>query len=150
MRNIIVCIMLCLGLICYAAITETHSTGAGSSAPTYSQLKKVRIGELDDAVTSTATLRRIYGFVNRIAIIPTGTEVSYTVALRDENTVNIFSATLNAASGTQSWAVSHADTAGNDFGGVPVAGVMTLVVDNVASTTLTDLSVDIYYTEHWN
>ncbi len=43
-----------------------------------------------------------------------------------------------------------ASYAGNDFGGVPVAGVMTLVVDNVASTTLTDLSVDIYYTEHWN
>jgi len=158
MKKIIALILLLAVCVVYAA-TETHTTGTAnvssahhqSTATNYGMMKKAAIvmsaGELDGTVTEA--IDSIHGIVMRISIDVTGTDGDYTVTLRDENDITIFSAANLDSDPTAdfSYAVYEDDTEGNPWAGVPVGGVMDLVVTDAAD--LTAMTVSIYYLDFW-
>lgn len=133
----------------YAA-TETHNEDEKGGQQRYSRFQKISVdfteAELDAGVTEA--LDPVYGFVYRIVIDSNGTDTSWSLTLRDESDITIFTNTaLTSASEPNSYAIYEDDTEGNPWNGVPVGGIMDLVVANGAG--LDDLDVHIYVISYW-
>ena len=90
----------------------------------------------------------IFGSVERISVSATGTDTAFTVSLKDENLVTIFTATdFNSVSLPTSYAVSQADTAGTNFLGVPVGGALICTGESIDDVNMTEVVVTVYYSE---
>ena len=98
----------------------------------------------------TETLDHIEGYIDSIVIDSTGTDTNYTITLTDENAVTIFSgANLTSASEPYRYAISEADTDGNDFRGARVSGTCSLTMADGDDASLTAITVKIYYRRCW-
>jgi len=152
MKKFIWVLVLCLLGVCWA-VTEVHTQGTGAAQRTYPKLMKASVTftavELDAEVIET--LNSIHGVVLRIVIDVTGTDEDYTVLLRDESDITIFTkANLDSyPSADFSYAIYENDSEGNPWLGIPVSGTIDLVVTDAEELALSAMTVHIYYIGYW-
>lgn len=150
---LIVCICI-VGVIVFGATqTETHTLAPGSMAATVKPAyRKVVIADSadGDANDFTETLVPIYGFLDRIVIDSAGTDTTYSVILKDDHAITLFTkADCSSATEPYSYILTEADVDGNVFPGIPVGGACTLEVANIDDATATAITVTIYYTGYY-
>ena len=148
MKKLFIMLALCLVAIAYG-LTETHTSRKWQGTDRASKMTfKKCVVSTTDVNDFTEALDNIYGIVNRIAIDQTGTEASYTVTLRDENDITIFTKTVTG--GDVAYAVYEDDTEGNPWAGVSVGGIMDLLVADANGESMTQLDITIYYLSFWD
>ncbi|MGD0077046.1 MAG: hypothetical protein ABSB91_00310 [Sedimentisphaerales bacterium] len=101
-------------------------------------------------VNSTATDgNSIYGELRRITLSATGTDVNFTVAVKDDKGITLFSKTdCNTALLPLSYALDMNNSIATRYPGIYVAGPLTVetnYVDPNTVTGLTGINVTFYY-----
>ena len=133
-------------------VTESHSEGSRGGRSQDSAFRVVSITQTGAPPADfTEAINSIYGIVYRIVIDVTGTDGDYTITLRDENDITIFTkANLDSDPEKDfSYAVYEDDTEGNPWAGVPVAGAMDVIMADGDDDALTAITIKIYYIEFW-
>jgi hypothetical protein len=88
----------------------------------------------------------VYGDLHRITLAATGIDVNFTIDIKDDKGITLFSKTdCNTALLPLSYALTMADTSGNKHLGIPVAGLLTFDTDYVDPVNLTGITVTLYY-----
>ncbi len=152
-------VLLFVACLVYAA-SETHTTGTANvnskhhqgTQTNYSMFKKITVTQTGTPPADfTEALDSICGIILRISIDVTGTDGDYTITLRDENDITIFTkANLDSdPTADFSYAVYEDDTEGNPWAGVAVAGVLDLIMADGDDASLTAITVSIYYLDFW-
>lgn len=144
---IMVCAVVLVPLIWLVAFGSTSTTKDavyrqeyGSSATT-----TVITSDMND---TTVSIGIIQGRLTGITIKGTGTDTAFKVYVKDENSFKVFSKeNCSTSSMPYRYALSTADTADNDFLGVPVSGTVSIQIADANNATLTDLTVKVYYDE---
>ena len=141
---------ICLILLFAFALRGATTDDSGSLHSQHA-FRKLVISDTDGAANDfTVDLPPIYGFMKRIVIDSNGTDLSYKVYLKDENAISIFSKTdCNSATEPHSYIISGVDTAGNYYGGVPMAGIGTLEMADGDDASMDSIIISIYYDRFW-
>jgi len=150
---------LLLGIVCVVSLGATseffHRAGTISNASSIiCAVVSKGEGDINDTTTELADIE--YASIERVVIDSNGIDTQYSVYIYDNapeyNNVTIFSKTdCNSVNEPYSYAVSQADTAGNDFLGIPVLGPVSVYVTDVNEVNdpnvahLDDLEILIYY-----
>lgn len=133
-------------------VTETHSNAVHSTQRASSTLKSVTVTSTGDPNTDefTEVIDSIHGVVTRVVVDTNGTDTDFTVTLKDENAVTIFSgASLSSADDPNGWAVTEDSIDGDACAGVAITGTMSLAVTDCNDATLNSVSVIIFYIDSW-
>lgn len=154
----LVCISLMLaGTIIFASTTFTTSTNSyygRESAINKLIISVIPVHRSDvndhNDVNSVATSdESIYGELRRITLAATGTDVNFTVKVKDDIGVTLFSKTdCNTAQFPLSYALDINNPIATRYSGIVVAGPLTVdtnYVDPNTVTGLTRIEVTLYY-----
>lgn len=150
-KYILIALVLLASALLGTLFGTVHYTDVNIRAPFVHQYSS-RVAHIDlenDVNDITIPLNWITGYIEGITIKPgTGTDAVFQVDVNDENGASIFSkSTFDSGNGTVRLAISHSDTGGTDFVGVPVNGQCSVSVRDANTTSLANLEIFIYYRE---
>ena len=148
-------VTLCFLLACtilWASSTTTFQTSTNGLYGKEAAIKKLIVTVIPTAndagsITSTATSTDpVFGILQRITLANTGTDTAFTVTVKDENLITLFTKTdCNSSLLPLSYALTSTDTAGNKYYGIPVAGFLTVETAGVDPNNLTSIPITLYY-----
>ncbi len=105
--------------------------------------------DVNDATTAVSAFASDFvGYLDAIVVDGTGTDAAFDVNVVDPHGIVVFSRDdFRTTSDPNRNALSIADTAGNDFLGVPIVGAPSIGIKNCDTSNLTQLDVYLYYRE---
>jgi hypothetical protein len=150
----ILTIILTLAIICLGSTTFTTTRGsyygresaAEKLTVTVVPVHRQDVNDHND-VNSTATSDEpVYGELRRLTLSATGTDVNFTVVVKDDKGISLFSKTdCNTAQFPLSYALDMNNPIATRYPGIFVAGPITVNTNNVDPVNLTGITVTLYY-----
>ncbi len=153
-RILIVAVILSIISVCVTwAVTETHSNmGAIMEEQPNRAFKKVSVYQVGTPPSDfTETINPIFGQLMSITIDAVGTDTDFDVIVNDENGLVVFShTTLTTANVPYRYAIVESDNVdGTEFRGANVGGECTIEMANGDDSSLTSITVTLYYEQNW-
>jgi hypothetical protein len=148
---VVICITAIFVFASTTTFTKTGNSYYGHQAAENKLVVTITPTAADpNSATSTAvSTDPVFGILQRITLGKTGTDTAFTVTVKDENLITVFTKTdCNSALLPLSYALISADTAGNKYCGVPVAGLLTVATAAVDPNNLTSITVTLYYEDY--
>ena len=153
--NTIAIVFGCFALACsilWASAVTTNTVSTGSYFGREAIVKKLTftvtpVANDDNSIyTSVLSDDEIFGNIRRIAISTTGTDTSFSVILKDEDGIAIYT----KADCTTASTPFSGFLASSSYDGIFTAGKLTLDVNNVDPNNLTGVTVKVYYADFRN
>lgn len=133
-------------------VTETHRyRGATGEQTSFKGFHKVTLyQEGTPPADATETLNDIYGVIDSIVIDAAGTDTTYGVILKDSTGNTLFTKTdCSTASDPYRFAVNEVSVDSKYFRGARVAGACTVELAGCDDSSMTSITVTIYYWQTW-
>ena len=161
LRSYLASVFMCFiiaGSVIFASTTFTTSTN-----PNYGReaavnkltiaivpVHKADVNDHNDVNSTATSSENIYGELRRITLAATGTDVNFTVKVKDDIGVTLFSMTdCNTAQFPLSYALDMNNIVGSGtysrYPGIFVAGPLTIDTNYVDPVNLTNITVTLYY-----
>lgn len=136
MKRILTLILILAMTFDLLASTVSYPDGSRLGGAKSKQGIRNLVVSLDDKDVGNQTIstNAIYGIVNRVVIDSNGTDTDWSVTLKDENAIALFTKTdCNSAEVPYGYAVYYDDTEGNPHYGIPICGVLQILTADVGS-----------------